>query len=49
MREEKGEREKLLVDGDSKFDISLYQNNFLSSLWKKKKILGCVYNVNWNV
>jgi hypothetical protein len=46
MREEKGEQGKLLVDGDSKFYILLYQNNFLSSLWKKKKILVCVYKLS---
>jgi len=45
MREEMGEREKQLVDGDSKFYISLYRNNFLSSLWKKKKILGCMCTI----
>jgi hypothetical protein len=46
MWEEKGEQEKVLADGDSKFYILLYQNNFLSSLWKKKKILGCVYSLS---
>jgi len=46
LREEKGEQEKLLVDGDSKFYVLLYRNNFLSSLWKKKKILYCIYNLS---
>jgi hypothetical protein len=46
LREEKGEQEKLLVDGDSKFYILLYQNNILRPLWKKKKILGCVYKLS---
>jgi len=46
MREENGEQGKLLVDGDSEFYILLYRNNFLSSLWKEKKILGCVYNLS---
>jgi len=46
MRGENGEQGKLLVDGDCKFYILLYRNNFLSSLWKKKKILGCVYNLS---
>jgi len=46
MREKKGKQEKLLVDGDSNFYILLYQNNFLSSLWKKKNILGFVYSLS---
>jgi hypothetical protein len=45
MREETGEQEKQLVDGDSKFYVSLEHNNFLSSLRKKKKILACVCTV----
>jgi len=45
MREKNGEQEKLLVDGDRKFYILLYRNNFLSSSRKKKKILACLYNL----